>query len=71
MPTYYIRANLGGLSLINNIDAENLEGFVRILELIKSYFKTVILISHLDSLKDCVDSQIVIDRKDGYAYIYQ
>jgi DNA repair exonuclease SbcCD ATPase subunit len=53
------------------LDAENLEGFVRILELIKSYFKTVILISHLDSLKDCVDSQIVIDRKDGYAYIYQ
>ena len=53
------------------LDAENLEGFVRILELIKSYFKTVILISHLDSLKDCVDSQIVIDRKDGYAYINQ
>ena len=53
------------------LDAENLEGFVRILDLIKGYFKTVILISHLDSLKDCADMQIVIDRKDGYAHIDQ
>ncbi len=53
------------------LDAENLDGFVRILELIKGYFKTVILISHLDSLKDCVDMQIVIDRKEGFAYVDQ
>ena len=53
------------------LDAENLNGFVRILDLIKGYFKTVILISHLDSLKDCVDMQIIIDRKDGYAYVNQ
>ena len=53
------------------LDAENLDGFVRILELIKGYFKTVILISHLDSLKDCVDMQIIIDRKDGFAYVNQ
>jgi len=51
------------------LDGENLEGFTKILELIKGYFKTVILISHLDSLKDSVDKQIVIERKDGYAYI--
>lgn len=53
------------------LDAENLDGFVRILDLVKGYFKTVIVISHLDSLKDCVDMQIVIDRKDGYAYVNQ
>jgi len=53
------------------LDQENLDGFVRILELIKSYFKTVILISHLDYLKDCVDLQITIDKKDGYAHINQ
>jgi DNA repair exonuclease SbcCD ATPase subunit len=29
----------------------------------------VILISHLDSLKDSVDSQIIIERKEGYAHI--
>jgi exonuclease SbcC len=51
------------------LDADNMEGFVRILELIKSYFKTVILISHLDSLKDCVDTQIIIEKIDTYAHV--
>jgi len=41
------------------------------LELIKSYFKVVFLISHLDVLKDAVDMQINIDRVDGYAHIEQ
>jgi len=52
-----------------SLDADNMDGFVRILDLVKSYFKTVFLISHLDSLKDCVDMQITIDKKDGYAYV--
>ena len=51
------------------LDADNMDGFISILELIKTYFKTVILISHLDSLKDCVDHQIVIDKKAGFAHI--
>ena len=51
------------------LDVDNMDGFISILELIKTYFKTVILISHLDSLKDCVDQQIVIDKKKGYAHI--
>ncbi len=51
------------------LDEENMEGFVRILDMIKGYFKTVILISHLDSLKDCVDMQINIERKDGFAHV--
>ena len=51
------------------LDADNMDGFVRILEIVKSYFKTVLLISHLDSLKDCVDKQITIDKKDGYAFV--
>jgi len=53
------------------LDAENMEGFIRILDVIKSYFKTVLLITHLDSLKDCVDTQITIDKLDGYAFIKQ
>ena len=53
------------------LDEENMEGFIRILELIKVYFKNVLLISHLDSLKDCVDMQIVIDKKHGYAKVNQ
>ena len=51
------------------LDVENMDGFISILELIKTYFRTVILISHLDNLKDCADTQIVIDKKDGFAHI--
>ncbi len=51
------------------LDEENMEGFVRILDMVKGYFKTVVLISHLDSLKDCVDMQINIEKSSGYAYV--
>jgi len=52
------------------LDEENMEGFVRILtDMIKNSFKTVLLISHLDSLKDCVDTTIDIEREDGLARI--
>jgi len=51
------------------LDEENMEGFVRILDMVKGYFKTVVLISHLDNLKDCVDLQINIERKNGYAQV--
>ena len=46
-----------------------MDGFTKILEMIKGQFKTVILISHLESLKDIVDNQITIDSVDGYAKI--
>ena len=51
------------------LDAERMEGFVRILEITTSIFKTVILISHLDNLKDAADSIITIEKKDGYANV--
>jgi DNA repair exonuclease SbcCD ATPase subunit len=51
------------------LDADNMEGFIRILDLIKSFFKTVILISHHDSLKDCVDTQIIIEKEGNYAHV--
>jgi DNA repair exonuclease SbcCD ATPase subunit/predicted phosphodiesterase len=53
------------------LDADNMEGFIRILQLIKMYFKTVILISHVDSLKDIVDVEITIDKSSGYAHVNQ
>ena len=53
------------------LDEENMAGFIRILELIKVYFKNVLLISHLDSLKDCVDKQIVIEKENGFAKVNQ
>lgn len=53
------------------LDEENMEGFIRILDMIKTQFKTVFLISHLDTLKDIVDHQIDINIADGYASIEQ
>ena len=53
------------------LDAENMEGFIRMLDLIKTYFKTVILISHVDSLKDIVDTEITIDKIGGFARVSQ
>ena len=53
------------------LDAENMEGFIRMLQVIKMYFKTVILISHVDSLKDIVDTEITIDKIRGFASISQ
>lgn len=53
------------------LDEENLQGFTRMLDMVKTHFKTVLLISHLEALKDCVDMQISIDRKDGDAFVNQ
>ncbi|HUW48369.1 MAG TPA: metallophosphoesterase [Patescibacteria group bacterium] len=52
-----------------SLDEENMEGFTRIVEMLKMQFKTIILVSHLDALKDIVDTQIVIDKQDGYAQV--
>ena len=51
------------------LDQEHMEGFTRLLEMIKTKFKTVLLISHLDVLKDCVDKTINIEKMGGYAKV--
>jgi len=51
------------------LDTDNMDGFISILEMLKNQFKTVILISHLDVLKECVDSEIIIEKKKGYAHV--
>ena len=51
------------------LDQEHMEGFVRLIEMIKDKFKTVLLISHLDVLKDCVDKTIDIQKVGGYAKV--
>jgi DNA repair exonuclease SbcCD ATPase subunit/DNA repair exonuclease SbcCD nuclease subunit len=51
------------------LDAEHMEGFVRLLQMIKAQFETVFLITHLESLKDVVDKTIEIDKVDGYAQV--
>ena len=51
------------------LDAEHMAGFIKLLDMIKEQFKTVLLISHLDSLKDVVDTTIDIDKIDGFAKV--
>ena len=51
------------------LDQEHMEGFTNLLRIIKNQFKTVILISHLDSLKDVVDMTIDISKINGYASV--
>ena len=51
------------------LDQDNMDGFIRILDLIKEYFDIVIVISHIDQLKDAVDDIIEISKKDNYAFV--
>jgi DNA repair exonuclease SbcCD ATPase subunit len=51
------------------LDEDNMAGFMKILEIIKTQFKTIILISHLDFLKDMVDSTIEIKNINGFAHV--
>ncbi len=53
------------------LDAENMDGFVRILDMVKNYYPIILLISHVDGLKDIADMIIDIDKKDGLAYVNQ
>jgi exonuclease SbcC len=51
------------------LDAENMEGFIRILDMVKNYYQIVLLISHVDSLKDIADMTIEIEKKNGFAFV--
>jgi len=53
------------------LDEEHLQAFTQLLDMVKMHFKTILLISHLDSLKDVVDLTLDISKKSGYAYINQ
>jgi len=51
------------------LDIENLDGFIQMLEMIKENFQTVFLISHMEILKDVVDSVIEINNVRGFAKV--
>ena len=53
------------------LDANNMEGFTRILDILKEHFKTTLLITHIDGLKDSVQKVITIDKYEGCAHINQ
>ena len=54
-----------------SLDADNMEGFTRILDILKEHFKTTLLITHIDGLKDSVQKVITVDKYDGCAHINQ
>jgi len=51
------------------LDADNMEGFIRMIDMVKSHYDVVILISHLDALKDIVDTTITIEKNGSYSYV--
>ena len=53
------------------LDAENMDGFVRILDMVKNYYPIILLVSHIDGLKDIADITIDIEKKDGFAHVCQ
>lgn len=52
-----------------SLDTDNLENFIKMLEMIKQDFSTVLLISHIETLKDCCDKIIDISNINGEAKV--
>ena len=53
----------------SSLDEDHLESFSRIIEMLKGYFDICMIITHVGSLKDIVDREILIDKVDGFARI--
>ena len=54
-----------------SLDETNVESCSRLLSSLKKYFKTILIISHVDAIKDIVDKniEVTIKEKDSYVYI--
>jgi DNA repair exonuclease SbcCD ATPase subunit len=51
------------------LDGSNIEACNMLLLSLKDYFKNIIIISHVDAIKDVADNVIDIVRRDGHAYV--
>lgn len=51
------------------LDESNLEACARLLQNLKSYFRKIVIISHVDAIKDIVDNVISVDMVDGKSRI--
>lgn len=51
------------------LDSSNIESCSRLLKSLKNYFKTIMVISHVDSIKDIVDKNIEINRKGNDSHV--
>ncbi len=50
-------------------DETVMDGFIKLLSKLKYEFETIVIISHLEMLKQCIDVEINIDKIDGFAHI--
>ena len=54
---------------LGNLDSENLNSMFMLFEYLKSQFEFLMVISHLDSVRDVVDSLIDIKKDDGFSKV--
>jgi exonuclease SbcC len=54
-----------------SLDETNLEACGKLLQSLKKWFKNILVISHIDAIKDIVDNNIDIMKKGKDAYVYQ
>jgi exonuclease SbcC len=52
------------------LDSNNVEACARLLSSLKKHFKTILIISHVDEIKDIVDKNLEISASNGDAYVY-
>jgi len=52
------------------LDETNLESCGKLLQSLKKYFRNIVIISHIDQIKDIVDNTIDIQRKGVDSYVY-
>lgn len=51
------------------LDSNNIDSCASLLESLKKYFKTILIISHVDAIKDIVDNTIEITSKGKDSYV--
>jgi len=54
---------------MGSLDTEFLHGMQLMFDLLKSQFDFVIVISHLDNIRDMVDNILEITNTNGYSHI--
>ena len=51
------------------LDETNIEACSRLLQSLKNYFKSIIIISHVDAIKDVVDDILKIESRGKDLYV--
>ena len=52
-----------------SLDETNLEACTRLLESLKKWFRNIVVISHVDAVKDCVDNSVEIVKKGKNSHV--